>query len=200
MTNVTHIRNNKPKTVAQWRNYISEPWQKAVESIIETGQRLIEAKEEVEYGEWGKIFENNKPFSLRTAEFLMGIAKNPVLTNPLHATLLPPSWFTLYQLSLIPAEDLQKLIDAGKVHSELTRAEAENLRADEQKQEGERQFLLSLLAKNIYTAREMSLADCGGSHYDFSILKGYVTQELVDGGEEVSKLWAKLTDHLRSLM
>ena len=40
---------------------------------------------------------------------LMQIARNPVLTNIAHARLLPPSWYTVFELSRLPD---QMLLDA----------------------------------------------------------------------------------------
>lgn len=59
--------------------------------------------------------------------------------------------------------------------------------------------LKELIRHNCYAARELSLADCGGNHYDCSILKGHVTQELIDGTQEAIDTWTKLRDHLVSL-
>jgi hypothetical protein len=195
MGSITHIHNNKPKTISQWKNYISEPWQKAVESIVETGQRLIEARENIEHGEWENIFKDNKPFSISTAKRLINIAEHPVLSNRAHAPVLPPSWYTLYEISQIPEYLLLHMIKDGRVHPELTRREAVELQGWEEKINE----LLTLLLNNSHSARELSLADCSGAHYDCSILKGKITQELIDATLEVVETWTKLTDHLISL-
>ena len=86
---VTQIRGNKPHTIEEWRNYISEPWQNAVESIIETGRRLIEAKEGIGHGGWTKIFEDKRLFSEQTAQKLMAIARHPALAKAATLRLLP---------------------------------------------------------------------------------------------------------------
>jgi hypothetical protein len=203
MGSITNIRDNKPKTVTEWRNYISEPWQKAVESIVETGQRLIEAKGTMEHGAWEKIFENNKPFSLRTAEYLMAIARNPVLSKAQHVAFLPPSWGTLYQLSRIPEENLQKLIDTGKVHPELTRDEVEVLRTNEQEQKEKAQELRRIILRFADGCIDNSLANCGGGHFDCSIFKHNLLseelEELISKTQEVQMVWKNLEDHLISL-
>jgi hypothetical protein len=201
MATVTHLHNNKPKTVTEWRNYISEPWQKAVESIVETGQRLIEARgtDEIQglvaHGDWEKIFEKNKPFSVRTARCLIAIAEHPVLSNRQYPAVLPPHWYTLYLLSTIPEHLLLQMIKDGKVHSELTQREAEEL----QNWEEQIKQLQALLLRNSHNARELSLADCGGGHYDCSILRGAISQELIDMTQEVIDVWTKLRNHLISL-
>lgn len=59
--------------------------------------------------------------------------------------------------------------------------------------------LHGLLSHYAYLAREYSLADCGGNHYDCNILKGNVSQELIDAIQEVIDVWTKLRNHLRLL-
>jgi hypothetical protein len=200
---VTLIRNNKPKTVKEWREYISEPWQKAVESIVETGQRLIEARESIEHGKWEEIFKDKKPFSSETARRLLRIAEHPVLQKPTHALVLPPSWYTLYELSQIPAEDLQKLIDAGKIHSDLSRDEVTALKADEKEQKEKAQELWRILSRFADGCIENSLANCGGGNFDCSIFKHNLPreelEELISKTREVQRVWKNLEDHLTML-
>lgn len=44
------------------------------------------------------------PFGQRTARMLAAIASNPVVSNRKHASVLPSSWNTLYELSRIPPQ------------------------------------------------------------------------------------------------
>jgi hypothetical protein len=55
------------------------------------------------------------PFGDRTAQRLMEIARNPVLSNPTYRSLLPPSWRTLAELTRLPVPVLQQAIDDGKI-------------------------------------------------------------------------------------
>ena len=45
------------------------------QNIIQIGYKLIEAKEKLQYGEWGVWLENKVEFSQRTANQFMRIAK-----------------------------------------------------------------------------------------------------------------------------
>ena len=65
--------------IRDYKLKITAAWQKQVPSIIETGQYLIEAKEALGHGEWGKLFEgdNKLSFSINTAQKLMKIARHP---------------------------------------------------------------------------------------------------------------------------
>lgn len=118
---------------------ITSAWQKAVASIIETGQLLIQAKRDLTYGQfaslfddppsgdWGASAERRVPFSQRTAERLMKIARNGVLEIRHMCRNLPASWGTLYVLTCIPEKRLEELIEQGKVHPGLIRRDAERL-------------------------------------------------------------------------
>jgi len=69
--------------VDEYVERIATAWQNAVDSIIETGRLLIQAKGELKHGEWGKLFQDRRlPFSQRMANDLMKIARDPVLSNP----------------------------------------------------------------------------------------------------------------------
>jgi uncharacterized protein (DUF4415 family) len=109
---------------------IKGAWQKAVSSIIETGQLLIEAKKALSHGEFLKLFDpeiGNLPFGKNTGQQLMRVARNPVLSKADHGQLLPPSWRTLATLSRAPPKLLEQWLADGNINSETKRAEAEDL-------------------------------------------------------------------------
>ena len=87
------------KSLEQHIQGIVGAYQKGLESILETGQLLIAAKKELQFGTWEKMATSMLPFDKRTAERLMALAHHPVISNPAHAPLLPPSWMTLYELT-----------------------------------------------------------------------------------------------------
>lgn len=117
--------------MAEWTpqkaaDYVRESWQNAVESIIETGRRLSEAKTRVGHGKWLAAVEL-MPFTDSTARLLMQISHHPVLSNRDYSPDLPASWRTLSILAQLPAEELTGLIDSGKVTPELQQSEAKTL-------------------------------------------------------------------------
>lgn len=77
---------------------ITTSWRESVNGIIETGRRLLEAKEELEHGKWSGFVDDKLPFDRRTAQRLMEIASGR-LAAASPSPLLPPSWTTLYQLT-----------------------------------------------------------------------------------------------------
>jgi hypothetical protein len=103
---------------------IGGAWRKAVECFIEAGSLLIEAKRELDHGEFEAMIRDELPFSPSTARKLMIIAAHPVLANRAHANALPASWGTLYELSKLNQEDLKRAIEDGVVNSKMERKEA----------------------------------------------------------------------------
>ena len=84
---------------ARWARQISAAWRASIEAIFECGRLLIAAKDALDHGEFTKMVERDLPFGKRTAQRLMAIARDTRLTNPTHASLLPQSWMTLYELT-----------------------------------------------------------------------------------------------------
>jgi hypothetical protein len=105
---------------------ITSAWQKATASIIETGRLLIEAKKKVGHGSWLDLVAK-LPFSDRTADHLMKIARHPVLSHPTHLSNLPPSWGTLHRLTALPDRELKQLLQNGTINCETQRDEADKL-------------------------------------------------------------------------
>ena len=103
---------------------IAAAWRKGVDSIIETGQRLIDAKNDpnIAHGEFLAMIESDLPFGARTAQRLMAIASHPVISKATHASYLPPSWMTLYELTKLPEHALQQKIDSGEITPKIGRA------------------------------------------------------------------------------
>lgn len=117
-----------PMDADAWAGAITASWQKAVESIIQTGRLLIESKAALRHGEWGRMVCRRLPFGERTAQVLMAIAEHPVLSNPNHAAVLPACWTTLAELAQLPPPDLEALIADRRIRSDMQRKDAAALR------------------------------------------------------------------------
>lgn len=107
-------------------DHVSEAWQNAVESIVETGRRLVEAKRRVGHGRWLDAVAL-MPFGDSTARKLIAIGSHPDLANQEHATDLPASWYTLSVLAQLPAGEIPRRIAAGEITPELDRAKAQEI-------------------------------------------------------------------------
>src|SRR5262245_55434393 len=104
-----------------WAAKISAAWRSALDDIIETGALLIEAKAALPHGEFEAMIEAELPFGKRTAQMLMKVAADSRLTNAKHASLLPPSWYTLYELSKLPDDVFAAKLADGTIHPEMQR-------------------------------------------------------------------------------
>jgi len=90
----------------RWAARICTAMQKSVEAILETGRLLIQAKAALPHGGFEIMVRDKLPFSKRTAERFIAIAENPQLSKATHASHLPASWTTLYELSRWSSEEL----------------------------------------------------------------------------------------------
>jgi hypothetical protein len=113
---------------AYWAEKISARWQDAVQSIIDTGLLLIEAKDALDHGEWGEMFKPGAkprlPFGQSTANKLVKIADHKVVSDSEHVPNLPPAWGTLYELTKLPEPDLREMLRDGYITCETKRSEA----------------------------------------------------------------------------
>lgn len=105
----------------RWAVKIRSAWQKSVESILETGRLLTEAKAALPHGGFEIMVRDQLPFAARTAQRLMAIAANRVLSNTTHASLLPASWNTLYHLSRLDEGELKAGLSRRLIKPELQR-------------------------------------------------------------------------------
>jgi Protein of unknown function (DUF3102) len=119
--------NQVMKTRAEHAQLINAAWQRGVESIIDTGERVSDAKLDLEHGEFLAMVESDLSFGPRTAQMLMAVASNAVISNPNHGSLLPPSWRTLYALSRLPQTLLLTKIKEGAIHPGLERKDVKAL-------------------------------------------------------------------------
>lgn len=114
---------------AQWAESITSKWRSSVESILEVGRLLLDAKAALPHGEFEAMVKSELPFGPRSARMLAAVARNPTLSNRKYTSDLPASWYSLYELSRLPATTLDAAFEHGLVHPELKQAEARQLSA-----------------------------------------------------------------------
>jgi hypothetical protein len=108
---------------------INEAWQRSVDAVIETGLRIIDAREGLEHGEYIAMIEEDLLVSRQTAHKLTAIASNKVLSNVAHARHLPAAWTTLSELAVAANKglDLEAAIESGAIHPKMERKDVKAL-------------------------------------------------------------------------
>ena len=120
--------NSNARSQAYWSTAIREFWQKSTAGIIETGTHLLEASNELERD----IFNAMRlPFCRRTAQRLMAIAARPIFAT--HASRLPPSWMTLYELTRLPDQILLARLEDGTINPGMERRDARHFLAGQKR-------------------------------------------------------------------
>ncbi|MEQ2005163.1 MAG: hypothetical protein ABMA26_00075 [Limisphaerales bacterium] len=137
---VLHAAPPSTASVDDWVEDIRRANGGSTRAIVELGRLIREAKEALGHGKWLALFKQKRPgFGLRRAEMLLKIGGNEALAKSQWFANLPHGIVVLYELSHIPADQLERLLDVGKVHQRLTRAQARTL-AGRDKNDHERAF------------------------------------------------------------
>jgi len=105
-------------------NRILGKWQEAVQSIFETAEYVRSAKHELGEYQYQQLWErDDAPFSLKTADKLIAISQNNLLTKIKEK--LPPYWTTIYYISTQSDYDIQRAVDAEIINPEANQKEIE---------------------------------------------------------------------------
>jgi N6-adenosine-specific RNA methylase IME4 len=115
-------------TPIEWASRIVEAWNASRESILGAGRLLIEAKAALPHGEFEAMVETELPFGPRTARRLMAIANDERLANRTHASVLPPSWMTLYEFTKLNDEQFGAALEQGVIRPDMQRADITRFR------------------------------------------------------------------------
>jgi hypothetical protein len=118
------FNDGRVMTKETWASKITAAWQKSVAAIFEAGDLLIAAKDELAHGEFERMIMHELPFSPRTAQSLMAIARDERLRKAHHGALLPPSWRTLDELTRVSDEQFSQGLSRGIISSNMRRSDA----------------------------------------------------------------------------
>jgi hypothetical protein len=144
----------------EYAMHIRAARRKSVESYVETGSWLNEAKRNLPHGEYGNMVKEDLGYSDGMARKLRKIATvfgpNRSIWNA-----LPPCAMTLYQLALIPMPRLEALIEEGIVHAGITYEKACELANDESPRRPRRPQ-----AQTVAVSRHVSQIDEPGTIYE----------------------------------
>jgi hypothetical protein len=123
------------RTREQWAADIQQDFTEAqkaylqgAEKRIAAGKKLLAAKEELGYRNFGAMLKEDLQGHERSCRRLMYIAANPVLSNVANMATLPPQITTLEILARSPSlKMLQRDIDQGDIHFEIKARDAERI-------------------------------------------------------------------------
>ena len=106
---------------------ITREYEKTVNSTLMIGKYLLKDKYELPHGEFMEMVENELPFGSRTAQVLMQISRNTVLANTQSSAVLPRSLSALVELAKIKPDLLERELNVGSIHPDMTCKDAQLL-------------------------------------------------------------------------
>jgi hypothetical protein len=101
---------------------INTLWQRAQATFLTIGRYLNMAKSQLPHGEFNAMIERDLPFSPRTA-FQIRAATVAVESGRLPSDRLPQNYTTIYYLSTLPDDALEKAKQSGLLRPDLRRSE-----------------------------------------------------------------------------
>jgi hypothetical protein len=105
--------------VQSFSEKISSAWRQATDSILETGRLLTEAENKLSELDFLNLIEV-LPFTQSTAIKLLTIGHSSHLEN--YKEHLPPHWTTIYELALMPEDQLRSEIETGHINPSTERS------------------------------------------------------------------------------
>ena len=106
---------------AEWTEEIKRIWAAGATKTLELARTVFRARRSIGYGSWTRMWRSSHlPFGLSKAKMLVRIGD--VLGDLDAQTFgqLPNGWSILYQLSLLGAESVMRLVGEGIIHPRLT--------------------------------------------------------------------------------
>lgn len=108
-------------TPDDYKREISRLWSNAQQQFLEVGRNLNEAKSRLAHGEFGKMLENELPFSYAVGHKLMQVAA-AVDAGTLPRERLPP-YSVAYQLLTLKPDEREAAVREGLVRPDVRREE-----------------------------------------------------------------------------
>lgn len=189
-------------TPEEWAERITTAWRESVAGIIEVGRLLIAAKEALQHGEFGAMFDE-LPFSRKTGHMLMAIARDARIANVQISRQLPASWYSLYQISTLDDDQFERARLEGVISPDA-KGGAISAFLRSEKRSADEANILSI--KPVAGKYRTIMIDPPWDHYTFSLagrgLPNYATlsqDDLLDGPENADTWipdWADDQCHL----
>jgi hypothetical protein len=120
-TDVIISNQQSPPTRAEYAALIAGEWRRGVLSIIEVGRLLNSAKQTLSRPDFNGMVAADLPFPKTTTSMLRKVATR--FGNVLYTEKLPPSWMTLYLLTLLPTVEFDRRLADGTINPALEQSE-----------------------------------------------------------------------------
>ena len=111
------------------QKYVSKfitPYQFNIESTIQNGLLLKEARKELDDSEWNDLQKKLK-LTYRLTQAITRVGQNKILTNEKYYKSLPPNLFTIYELTKLNENKLLELLQSNKIKSNTSRVEIQKM-------------------------------------------------------------------------
>lgn len=128
--------------VAKAADHVAASWRQGIESIIETGRRLIEIRDRWKHepGKWSRLIGDNQwkgqsllPFQKTHAQMLVRVAGDRWI--PRHVGVLPSDSYTLGKLCSLSDERRDEMLFEGLIHPGMKRNDLKAAERARQNQE-----------------------------------------------------------------
>jgi len=121
---------------AAWAKKIADQWRDSVTAILKVGVTLGDAKAALSAADFAEMIANDLPFGERAARMFIAIGQSDRLRK--HASALPASWYSLYELQRLPEKLFEKAVKDGRIHPDMERKEIALLHEQAQPPRSER--------------------------------------------------------------
>lgn len=108
---------------SRWSGRILDAWRKSVQSVLDVGKLLIDAKGDLKHGEFERMVEESLPFGNSDARRLMIVARHPQFSNRAHTHDLPSSWMTLYELTKLTNGQWEQAVEEKLIRADVQQKE-----------------------------------------------------------------------------
>lgn len=133
MTDTARVEHWLPKLLAASDSF-EVTMRRSLAAAMKLGQRLLDAKAAVRHGDFGRMFldaedpvQRPLPFTRSWGRKLMAIADHPTIVKRAHEHVLPADINTVYELTRLPAPELEAAIASGHVKPAMRREEVRRL-------------------------------------------------------------------------
>ena len=106
--------------IQDYKKQITENWQKSLESVMKVANLLVGAKQELDKKEWYYLI-NELPFTKSTTSKLLCIGKDKRIVDPENLAILPFSYATLYEISLLSDDEFSEVKKQGILSDKVQR-------------------------------------------------------------------------------